>query len=158
MLKYPPPRRRRNKSVAKAATRNRPGRFRMTDEFGTLFSLLVVVTALRVAVGFTVAPLAVPGDRVIFLRNPAMFDTRVMTARLVSGPFAPAGAACQLDLRQMSESDGAMTVMAVRADGVMVSWAGGPTAPVNGCQNASGEILLAKNDYAALDHPAPLKR
>jgi len=160
VLRYPPHRRRPKQPAPKAAVRKgHAGPFHMTDEFGTLFCLLLVVTGLRVAVGFTVAPVAVPGDRVTFTHNlGAPPDTRVVPARLVGGPFAPAGATCRLDLREMSETDGAMTVMAVRDDGVMVSWAGGKTAAVNGCQDGPGEILLADADYEALHTPSPLKR
>ncbi len=160
MLRYPPPSRGPKKPAAQAAGRKRQAwPFRMTDEFGTLFCLLLAVTALRVAVSFAAPPVAVPGDRVTFTHNPSLPpDTRVVTARLVGGPFAPAGATCRLDLRQMAAAPGAMTVMAVRTDGVMVSWAGGPTAAVNGCQGKAGEILLATADYATLGRPAILKR
>jgi len=50
----------------------------------------------------------------------------------------------------MSNPGGALTVMAVRADGVLLSWAGGATSTKADCRRANQPILISADDYEAL--------
>jgi hypothetical protein len=49
----------------------------------------------------------------------------------------------------MRQPGGTLTVLAVRADGVMLSWVGGNTARVAPCP-APGQFLVSAADYDAL--------
>jgi hypothetical protein len=108
-------------------------------------------------------PVAQVGDRIVFTPGMAVspgFAT-VIPARVVTGPWAPPARACRLNLGLLTNHWGALTVLAVRADGVMLSWAGGATAEAgNDCAPAHkllvsdvgfNELLtLQRNEVRAL--------
>ncbi len=108
-----------------------------------------------------VTPVAEVGDRLHFTHATAS-DTAALTAvpaQHVSDLWASPGGQCLLDVPTMMQPGGAMTVMALRADGVLLLWAGGATAP--GPANCQGkdEILVSDANYARLEKaeaPAPL--
>ena len=72
-------------------------------------------------------------------------------AREVASPWAKPGEACTLEIPIMSVKGGALSVLAVRKDGVMLSWAGGPTATgAQACQSGAGGLLVPTADYNGL--------
>ncbi len=74
-----------------------------------------------------------------------------MKAHNLSDAFAAPGYACQLDIKYMARAGGSFAVLAVRADGVMLSWAGGPTAaPGQACAGGETGILVSDADYRSL--------
>jgi hypothetical protein len=112
------------------------------------------VTAARLVSAAVVhpPPLAMPGD-IIPIASAAnwMSDPTVMQAHNLSNAFASPGGACDLNISQMAKSGGSLTVLAVRADGVMLSWAGGPTAaPGKACAGGQTGVLVSDPDYRSL--------
>jgi hypothetical protein len=147
MLRYhnKPPRRR--KPRAKAA---KP-RWQLDGAHGMLIGLLIALTALRMTVAFTVpASVATVGDRVNLGPANPILGSLIIPARALGNPFASPGGFCSLDVNGMSHPGGAFTVMAVRADGVMLSWAGGATSAQADCRSKNQAILISANDYEAL--------
>jgi len=78
------------------------------------------------------------------------FPDHVIPARTVADPFSPPGTACRLDVNEMSNTGGTLTVMAVRQDGVMLSWAGGRTAADSDCHSLGKPILISVAGYELL--------
>jgi hypothetical protein len=74
----------------------------------------------------------------------------IIPARVVTGPWAPPTRTCRLNMRQITHHWGAFTVLAVRTDGIMLSWAGGDTAKgENNCAPAH-KLLLSSRGYGEL--------
>jgi len=71
-------------------------------------------------------------------------------ARLLATPWASPGRACSLDVRNIGRYGGSATVLAVRPDGVMLQWAGRPTALGNGDCETQQPILIKNADYREL--------
>ncbi|HEY1856218.1 hypothetical protein [Acidocella sp.] len=151
------PRRPRPNEAPKAAPRQTTkwrrllGSRRVID---TVLLGLTMVTAARL-VSAAVAhppPVAVPGDIVPIERAANwMADVNVVHAHNLSGPFAAPGSVCQLNISRMAKTGGSLTVLAVRADGVMLSWAGGPTAaPGKACAGGQTGLLVSDADYRSL--------
>jgi hypothetical protein len=116
-----------------------------------LVGLMVVVLLHEAHALAVVGSRAHVGDRIeVRVVPPASEQGLVLPARIVSGPWAAAGRACRLNLARMARPGGAMTVMAVRGDGVMLSWAGGTTAAGRGNCQTPEKILLDKAAYQKL--------
>jgi len=150
MLRYrnKPPRRR--KPRAKAGPGAKP-RWQPDSSHPALIGMLIALTGLRITIAFAVpAGAATVGDRVELGRATTSFDNLVIPARALSNPFASPGNFCTLDVNAMAHPGGALTVMAVRADGVLLSWAGGATSAKADCRRANQPILISENDYEAL--------
>jgi hypothetical protein len=82
-----------------------------------------------------------------------------VTAHMVAGPWAPPSRSCTLAVSVMEKSGGVMSVMAVRPDGVMLSWAGGATASGVADCRSNESILVANADYGRLQMAlAPRRR
>jgi hypothetical protein len=157
MLRYDnkPPRRRQAKPVTKAMAQQR--RTEALNEharmaFTVFYSLAAIVIVFGMA-GRTPAPAATPqvGD-VLHVTSAATAPGAYLAAvpaRLVEGPWAHPGATCRLDETVMRAPGGTLTVLAVRADGIMLSWVGGDTARVASCP-APGQVLVSPADYQAL--------
>jgi hypothetical protein len=97
-------------------------------------------------------PVAQVGDMLGFYSNTASVTAPItaVPARVVAGPGASPGHPCTLDVSVMTKPGGAMTVMAVRPDGVVLSWAGGATASKQaGCQG-NVQLLVANAGYQRL--------
>ncbi len=96
-------------------------------------------------------PVAAVGDRIVFKPGMEVVPAAetVISARVVAGPWAPPARACRLNIRLMTHHFGALTVLAVRADGVMLSWAGGATAKAGNCAPAH-KLLVGREDYVEL--------
>jgi hypothetical protein len=92
------------------------------------------------------------GDRVqVSAAAPIAVPDVVLPARGVASAFTKPGPACTLNITAMKQPGGVLSVVAVRPDGVVLSWAGGATAAgTQNCQMNDPEILLAQNDYAVL--------
>jgi hypothetical protein len=99
-------------------------------------------------------PVAMPGDIIPIERATNWMGqgpAAVVKARDLSDAFAAPGRVCELDIRQMARSGGSFTVLAVRSDGVMLSWAGGPTAaPGQACAGGQTGVLVSDADYRSL--------
>jgi hypothetical protein len=119
-----------------------------------MFAALILATVLQLGalVRANAARMAAPGDVVQLGATapwPPVADT--IPARLLAAPWAEPGAACKLDVTFMRHPGGLLTVLALRPDGVMLDWAGGPTAPgASGCDVQGGGVLIAEADYLAL--------
>jgi hypothetical protein len=127
-----------------------------------LIGLFAVLAAARIiiAIAASTSHIATVGDRLAV--NPASVSpvsrSLVVPARQVSDPWAPPGAACSLNLAAMQRPGGSLTVMAVRPDGVMLSWAGGATASgAADCHAAGTPVLVADSGYSSLLMAQPAK-
>jgi hypothetical protein len=141
-----PPRRR--KPRAKAMPGAKP-RWRLDGGYTALIGLLLVLAALRVTVAFALPDGPAVGDRVAI--TPAKIAPNpIIAAREVANPFARPGNSCMLDVNEMSHPGGALSVMAVRTDGVLLSWAGGATSAKADCRRENQEILISADDYDTL--------
>jgi hypothetical protein len=149
-IKSKPPRRPR----AKAADRHHHRAVALDGAYGTLLGLLAVLVLARllVAACAAVPPVASVGDRVqVSAAAPIAVPDVVLPARGVASAFTKPGPACTLNITAMKQPGGVLSVVAVRPDGVVLSWAGGATAAgAQNCQMNDPEILLAQNDYAVL--------
>ncbi len=98
------------------------------------------------------APVAVPGDVVEIGGGaawPAVQDD--ILGHVLANPWTKDGRACMLDIAFMARNGGVLTVMAVRQDGVMLAWAGGPTARgAQACLAGSGGVLIPVVQYQGL--------
>jgi hypothetical protein len=143
-----PPRRPCGKSLAQKRKIISP-----SDAYGTIIGLFALLLALRLLIAAAAAMprIANVGDQLPISRAlPGLRAGIVLPAREMPTAYAYPGAACRLDIAMMSQPGGILTVMAVRPDGMVLSWAGGATAAHDGCRAPSGEVLVSENDYAAL--------
>jgi hypothetical protein len=157
MLRYDnrPPRRRVDKPVTKTIaaqrrteTLNRRARFVFTLFYG-LAAAVIVVSALAKTPLAGASPQV--GD-VLHITTAATAPgarLAMVPARLLTGPLAHPGQGCWLDETVMRQPGGTLTVLAVRSDGVMLSWVGGDTARVASCA-APSQFLVSASDYNAL--------
>ena len=122
--------------------------------FDTVLLGVTFVTAARLISAAVAHPplVAMPGDIIPIERTTNwMAGVNVMKAHNLSNAFASSGRACELDIRYMAQAGGSFTVLAVRADGVMLSWAGGPTAaPGYACAGGQTGVLVSDADYRSL--------
>ncbi len=149
-IKSKPPRRPRVKTAARQHNRA----VAPDGAYGTLLGLMAILVFARllVAACATVPPLASVGDRVqVSAAAPIAVPDIVLPARGVASAFAKPGPACTLNIAAMKQPGGVLSVVAVRPDSVVLSWAGGATTfgPQN-CRTNGAEVLLTQNDYAAL--------
>lgn len=144
---------RRSKTKVKVAPRPQP-----TNWLGGAYSVLLALMSATIAAQLVVTSLAAMpgvatvGDRVPMGRAPHPFVTSfpVISAAEIATPQATTGRACRLDLQKMLNPGGVFTVLAVRPDGVVLSWAGGPTsAGAAGCAR-SAPIIVSAGDYGTL--------
>jgi hypothetical protein len=157
MLRYHnrPPRRPRPKTEAKVATRRTPKWWQVRadstqDFFMTLIAGLTLAKFVSVAIA-NPAPVAVPGDIVQLSTARTITPYETIQVHQLATPWAKTGAACTLDVSLMAHEGGALSVLAVRKDGVMASWAGGPTAAAGeSCQAGNGGLLIPAADYSGL--------
>ena len=156
-IKSKPPRRPR----VKTAARHHHRAVAPDGAYGTLLGLMgiLVFARLLVAACAAVPSLASVGDRVqVSAAAPIAVPDVVLPARGVTSAFAKPGPACKLNMAGMKKPGGVLSVVAVRPDGVVLSWAGGATAAgAQNCQMNGPEMLLAQNDYAALLAPKSKK-
>lgn len=95
---------------------------------------------------------AAVGDQIVFRPGLAAAPgtASVISARVVTGPWAPPARSCRLNMPLITHHWGAFTVLAVRADGVMLSWAGGATAKGgNNCAPAH-KLLVSNRGFVQL--------
>jgi len=157
MLRYQnrPPRRSRPKPEVKTAIRPAPKWWQIRAEAAPNFmlTLLAVVTLARLASAAITnpPPVAVPGDIIKMDTSRWMMLYDTIPAREVASPWAKPGVACTLDILLMSHEGGALSILAVRPDGVMLSWAGGPTETgAQACHAGEGGLLVPAADYSGL--------
>jgi hypothetical protein len=113
--------------------------------------LLALLVFVRILAG-SVQPVAQVGDMLGFYHGGVSVTApnTVVQARLIAGPWAAPDRACTLNVSAMTKPGGTMSVMAVRADGVMLSWAGGATAAGGADCKAAEQILVTDADYVRL--------
>ena len=158
-----PPRRRADKPVTKAMAQqrrtealNRRARLAFSIFYGLAAMVIIFNAANR-------APIAGSGPQVgdmLHVTASAIApDAALATvpARLIAGPWAHPGLACTLDEAVMAKAGGTLTVLAVRADGAMLSWTGGATAQTGSCP-APGQIMVSPADYHALTQISVARR
>jgi hypothetical protein len=157
MLRYgnKPPRRRVDKPVTKtiAAQRrtetfNRRARLGFTVFYG-LAAAVVIVSALAKTPLAGATPQVGDMLRITTAATSPGAGLAMVPARLLTGPLAQPGQGCWLDEGMMRDPGGILTVLAVRSDGVMLSWVGGDTARVASCP-APSQFLVSAADYNAL--------
>ncbi len=152
---------RRAKPAAKAIPRRATESGATDFDFHTTVAvcLLAAVLVIRLTLGASAASVAVPGDRVVFGYGTWQVPQITVPARRVAGIWQKPGAACQLNVPVMSRRPGALTVLAVRPDGVMLSWAGGPTARRGSdCHAGGGSLLVSDSDYLSISTVQSPKR
>jgi hypothetical protein len=156
MLRYSNKPPRRPKPIAKAVTKQKQSNQRLRqrdDSYIVLFSVMALAFVARLVVAASgTQAVAQVGDRLNFYPSqiPATVLNMVVTARIVDGSWSKPGVTCTLDVSKMTNPGGAMTVMAVRPDGIMLSWAGGTTANGSAGCNANSQILVTTSDYLNL--------
>lgn len=69
----------------------------------------------------------------------------VVPAQNIGNVLANPGAKCILDVAVMRNPGAAMSVLAVRADGVVLTWAGKTTANSQGCTPGASVFIAAEN-------------
>ncbi len=156
MFRYDP-KPRRSKAAGKTGfpARKAPRARQSDDVYRVFFSLVMLAFAARLLFGCIGAlggwqPVAQVGDRLDFGPAFAGATGTAVNARLVATPWSVPGRTCRLDTATMNKRGGAMTVLAVRHDGVMLSWAGGATAPGAEACGRGQSVLLAAADYQQL--------
>ena len=158
MFRYPD-KRPSSKAAIKARPSARPTQQarQSNDAYRVFFSLVMAAFAARVLFGCIGAltgwqPVAQVGDRLIFtpLAGDLQERTVRISARLVMNPWSRPGPACGLETATMIRRGGAMTVLAVRQDGVMLSWAGGATASAGSACQGGESLLVTDVDYQQL--------
>ena len=127
--------------------------------FNALYGCTALLMLARLVSGaaFT-GPVAQVGDMVDFgaWRSSSFGIPRlIVAARVVGGgdaasSWAPAGNACRLDVVLMTKLGSALTVLAVRPDGVLLSWAGTATSRGAGDCAPNKTILVDDADYQRL--------
>jgi hypothetical protein len=157
MLRYDnrPPRRRPRKPMTKAMaqqdraeTLNRRARMAFTVFYGLAAGVIVFSAAAKTPM---TGPAPQVGD-VLPITAAATAPGAALAdvpARLLTGPWAHPGQGCWLDEAVMRDLGGTLTVLAVRPDGVMLSWVGGDTARIASCPSP-GQMLVSAADYRAL--------
>jgi hypothetical protein len=158
MLRYQnkPPRRRLDKPVTKAITvqrRTEALNRRIRIGFAVFYSLAATVL-LCTAVAKTplaAGPSPQVGDvlQITTAATAPGAPLATVPARLLAGPWAHPGQGCWLDEEMMREPGGTLTVLAVRSDGIMLSWVGGDTARIASCP-APGQFMVTAPDYQRL--------
>lgn len=157
MLRYhdKPPRRRVEKPVTKAMAQqrrtealNRRARMAFTIFYGLAAMVIVCSAAAKTPVS---GPTPAVGDELPVSSAATALEAPVadVPARLLAGPWAQPGQGCWLDETVMRDPGGTLTVLAVRPDGIMLSWVGGATAHLASCP-AGGQFLVSVADYDAL--------
>jgi hypothetical protein len=116
-----------------------------------LLGVLVAGCAIKTAMA-EVPPIAAVGDQVrLTTAIPGDAPALTLRAHEIATVFSAPDRACALDTWRMAQDGGVLTVVAVRPDGMVLSWAGGATARGDiGCRSISGELILSQNDYATL--------
>jgi hypothetical protein len=120
----------------------------------TLVIGLTFVTTARL-VSAAVAhppPVAMPGDIIPIERaHNWMGGITLVQAHNLGNAFGAPSSACELNIRHMAKEGGSLTVLAVRPDGVMLSWAGGLTAaPGQACIGGQTGVLISDAAYRSL--------
>lgn len=151
-----PPRRSQPKPDAKALMRRVPKGWKrgMRTMQGLALTMVMMVTLARlVSVAIAnPAPVAVPGDFVQLGHRWQMYAPQNrIEARLLADPWARPGSGCVLDIAWMAHHAGRLTVLAVRRDGVMLSWSGGATAAgPEACPVGADAVLIQAKEYRGL--------
>lgn len=156
MLRYPvkPPQRPQQKAVTKAVARQRRTEA-LNRRFRLACDMFCCLAAGIVIGGMVKGPIAVPapkmGDMLLVSKAEIAPGASLadVPAHLVAGPWAHKGQACTLDEAVMQAPGGTLTVLALRPDGVMLSWVGGATARENTCP-APAQVLVSEADYNTL--------
>jgi len=133
--------------------------------FGGAYTVLLALMSATIAAQLIATSLAAMprlvsvGDRLSIAPSPRPIAVNLPTiaAAQIATPQAALGHACVLDLQKMLHPGGVFTVLAVRPDGVVVSWAGGATAAQGAACAASAPIFIAQDDYATLLNTRRLK-
>jgi hypothetical protein len=156
MLNQRPQKRRAKPAVAKALAQEqrREDQLRLLDGIlPVLYGVLVGTMAWHLTGSSArLGRVAQVGDQLTFsaaLASPILPADAEIAARHVAGPWAPPGGNCLLDVPAMQHG-GAMTVMALRPDGVMLSWAGGATAAGSSACHGGDDVLVSNANYEQL--------
>ncbi len=129
-------------------------RVQAANAAGALIGLLILLAWIRLSIAVaSTGSAALVGDRVPL--GPAQLGPpdHIIAARTLSDPFSKPGISCSLDVNEMSKPGGILTVMAVRADGVMLSWAGGATSAAADCHRLGKTVLISADNYESLVKP-----
>ncbi len=156
MLNHRPPKRRARPAVAKAIApdQKREDHIRLFDGIvPLLYGVLVGAMAWQLTGSSArFGRVAQVGDQLTFssaVASPLLPAAAKIPARHLAGAWAPPGGNCLLDVPAMRHG-GAMTVMALRPDGVMLSWAGGATASGPAACHGGEDVLVSNANYAQL--------
>jgi len=159
MLRYSnkPPRKRQDEPVAKAIARQKAAvevQRHLSRCAKMFYCGMVVCLALRGIGSLLPQPgeTAQVGDMLKLSEAVAVpgAPRAVVPARLVTGPWAKPGGVCGLDESVMLKPGGVLTTMAVRPDGVMLTWNGGATAQGAASCPSSSQLLISREDYQKL--------
>ena len=147
-------------SLSKPATKiqqNQKDNLKVGKFDGTLLKfvcLMISFTVLSLFLNSAIGkvPVTQVGDVLEFYPNTISVTapTTAVPARVIAGPAASPGASCTLDVSSMAIPGGAMTVMATRPDGVMLSWAGGATASKQASCRSGEPVLVTNAGYERL--------
>ncbi len=117
-----------------------------------LISLVLAAHFFIVLIAMLIGRQVVPqvGDTLLFAAGKVSGPIHSIPARQVINSWAAPGRPCKLDIPFVTGRGGAATVLAVRQDGVMLSWAGAATAAGAGGCPAGASILVTQADYRRL--------
>jgi hypothetical protein len=156
-------RRSQKKALPKAISQKEfANRFLVIADNAFFFAFSAAVLRIIFLNILAASPLTYVGDMLDFHANSsAAWDQGIaVPARRVAGPWAAPGITCELDEPTMAKSGGELTVMAIRPDGIMLSWAGGPTAPGQADCTNGAQMLVTTSSYIKLssaEAPDPMR-
>lgn len=138
---------------AKAAARRR-----IADRVNQIVENLIYagfsVIVLRNLVLYVLAahPVASVGDILAFDSSNSLSwrEGIAVPARHIAGPWASPGATCELDIPSVASQDVALTVTALRPDGIILSLAGAAPAPSEADCGSDTPILISNGSYIRL--------
>lgn len=153
-----PPKRRGLKAATKT-TAQKTGEGNANDWFENpafeVLGLLSIVILVQILIcGFAGEPrVAQIGDMLDYTTNSVSTYAQTTTepAQEISGPWASPGHSCTLDVPTMMENGGTLTVVALRPDGVILSWVGGATAHGIANCRVNDRKSMSNTDYLVSD-------
>ncbi len=114
--------------------------------------LLLAVILPNIVLGYAQKPPDAQVGDLLRFEPPSAPDrtpAAVVPAQNIDSVLASPGAKCTLDVAVMQNPGAAMSVLAVRADGVVLTWAGKTTANVHGC-TPGASVFIATENYDLL--------
>jgi hypothetical protein len=136
-----------------------PERQRFSVDSVSLLYVVLLAALFIIHFVFGARPAAV-GDELVFEAGKMALQAEnlVVPARVITEASDSPGRSCSLDVTVMTAADGRMNVLALRRDGVLLSWTGQRTAAGEMNCGPNEQILVSDSNYERLSTTqAPLR-